>query len=292
VNLRFLFLGTGTSAGVPAIACDCAVCTSDDPRDTRLRTAAAVLWTDPAGHERVALLDAGPDLRQQALRHNLTRCDAIFLTHNHVDHTWGLDEVRRFNAVMREPIDVFADAHTHEGVQRVYRHVFDRANNVNDSFVAHLIPRLLEPRKPVDVHGLRFTPIPLLHGKLPVLGFRIEAIPSTSPLGGEVAERSDAGEGQTRASADAPLPLAYCTDVSAIPTESWALLTDLDTLVLDALRFRRHPTHFTIDQACSVAERVGARQTWFIHLSHDVKHADADPELPEGVNLAYDGLTI
>lgn len=292
MNLRFLFLGTGTSAGVPAIACDCAVCASTDPRDTRLRTAAAVLWTDPTGRERVALLDAGPDLRQQALRHTLTRCDAIFLTHNHVDHTWGLDEIRRFNAVMREPIDVFADAHTHEGIQRVYRHVFDRANNVNDSFVAHLVPRLLKPAEPVDVHGLRFTPIPLLHGKLPVLGFRIEAIglaPSTSPPGGKVAERSDAEEGPNLS---APLPLAYCTDVSAIPPESWRHLEGLDTLVLDALRFRRHPTHFTIDQACSVAERVGARQTWFIHLSHDVSHAQADADLPDRVNLAYDGLVL
>lgn len=301
MNLRFLFLGTGTSAGVPAIACDCAVCTSTDPRDTRLRTAAAVLWTDPTGHERVVLLDAGPDLRQQALRHTLRRCDAIFLTHNHVDHTWGLDEVRRFNAVMREPIDVFADARTHEGIRRVYQHVFDRANNVNDSFVAHLIPRLLEPKKPVDLHGLRFTPIPLLHGKLPVLGFRIEAIahgPSamgrrepTSPLWGEVAERNDAGEEPTP-SPTSPLPLAYCTDVSAIPPESWRLLEGLDTLVLDALRFRRHPTHFTIDEACTVAERVGARRTWFIHIAHDVKHADVDPQLPEGVRLAYDGLVL
>jgi phosphoribosyl 1,2-cyclic phosphate phosphodiesterase len=282
VNLRFLFLGTGTSAGIPAIACHCAVCVSDDPRDTRLRTAAAVQWTDPTGQERVVLIDAGPDLRQQALRQGLNRCDAIFLTHNHVDHTWGLDEVRRFNAVMQEPIDVFADARTHDGIRRVYQHVFDRANNVNDSFVAHLIPRLIEPRKPIDLHGLRFTPIPLLHGKLPVLGFRIEAAGNwQQAAGGEPAPHGGA-----------PLPLAYCTDVSAIPTESWRYLTDLDTLVLDALRFRNHPTHLTIDQACTVAERVGARQTFFIHIAHDVKHSEVDPTLPEGVNLAYDGLVL
>ena len=297
MNLRFLFLGTGTSAGVPAIACDCAVCTSTDPRDSRLRTAAAVLWTDPAGHERVVLLDAGPDLRQQALRHNLQRCDAVFITHNHVDHTWGLDEIRRFNAVMRQPIDVFADAKTHDDLRRVYRHVFDREHNINDSFVAHVIPRLLEPKKPIDLFGLRFTPIPLLHGKLPVLGFRIEAIGNRRwAMGGDGSEPPPArgrGQGEGPApSPTAPLPLAYCTDVSAIPTESWKLLTGLDTLVLDALRFRKHPTHLTIDEACVVSERVGARRTWFIHIAHDVKHADADPELPEGVSLAYDGLTL
>jgi phosphoribosyl 1,2-cyclic phosphate phosphodiesterase len=287
VNLRFLFLGTGTSAGIPAIACDCAVCASDDPRDTRLRTAAAVCWTDPTGQERTVLLDAGPDLRQQSLRHGLNRCDAILLTHNHVDHTWGLDEVRRFNAVMREPIDVWADARTHEGIRRVYQHVFDRALNVNDSFVAHLVPRVIDPKAPIDIHGLRFTPIPLLHGKLPVLGFRIEPTPAPRPSG----ERSR-GEAERVRGQVGPLPLAYCTDVSGIPTESWRLLTDLDTLVLDALRFRKHPTHFTIGQAESVARQVGARQTWFIHLSHDVAHAAADADLPEGINLAHDGLVL
>src|SRR5262245_10979477 len=108
--MRFVFLGTGTSAGIPAIGCDCPVCTSTDPRDKRLRTAAAVQFTDAAGRERTVLLDAGPDLRQQALAHGLSRCDAIVFTHNHVDHTFGLDEVRRFNAVMKAPIDLYADA--------------------------------------------------------------------------------------------------------------------------------------------------------------------------------------
>src|SRR4051794_28720568 len=124
--MRFVFLGTGTSAGVPAIGCTCAVCTSRDPRDQRLRTAAALSWTDPDGHPRTILLDAGPDLRQQALRAGLTRCDAVFFTHNHVDHTFGVDELRRFNAVMHAPIDIYAEPHTLDHLARVYKHIFDK----------------------------------------------------------------------------------------------------------------------------------------------------------------------
>lgn len=270
--MRLTFLGTGTSSGVPVIACNCATCTSDDPRDQRLRTGACLRWTDADAKERVVLFDTTPDLRAQALRHGLTRCDAIFYTHNHVDHTFGLDEVRRFNAVMQAPIDVFAEPHTMEELRRVYKHVFEREKNVNDSFVARLIPRLIRPEQPVDLHGLRFTPIRLLHGRLPIVGFRVDA---ASPR------------------AAAPLlPLAYCTDVSAVPPESWGLLGGLNTLVLSALRFRHHPTHLTLDQALHIAGETGAERTWFVHMSHEIRHADVDPELPPDVRLAYDGLTI
>lgn len=274
--MRFLFLGTGTSAGVPAIGCQCAVCTSADPRDRRLRTGAAVQFTDPGGMERTILLDAGPDLRQQALRHSLTRCDAILFTHNHVDHTFGLDEVRRFNAVMKAPIDIYAEEHTLDHLRRIYKHIFDAKRNVNDSFVATLIAHPIVPEKPIDLHGLRITPIRLLHGHLPILGFRIDASP-TLPLGH---------------SASLPLPLAYCTDVSAIPPESWKLLAGVNTLVLDALRHRHHPTHFTLDQAVRAAEQVGAQSTYFVHMAHDLPHRETDESLPEGMHLAHDGLVL
>jgi len=269
--MRFTFLGTGTSAGVPVIGCDCAVCTSDDPRDRRLRTAASVSWTDPAGNPRTILLDAGPDLREQALTHNLTRCDGVFVTHNHVDHVWGIDELRRFNAVMKAPVDLFAEPRAMDELRRVYRHIFDKINNVNDSFVAHLIPRPLEPEVPVDLHGLRLTPFRLLHGRLPVLGFRLEA---TDP-----------------ACAAPWLPLAYCTDVSGVPPESWRRFEGLSTLVLDALRFRHHPTHLTIDQALDIAQRVGADRTLFVHMAHDVAHTHT-ASLPDDIDLAHDGLTL
>jgi len=270
-NLRFIFLGTGTSAGVPSIACDCAVCLSTDPRDNRLRTSAAILWTDPSGHDRVALIDAGPDLRQQALRAKLHRCDAIFFTHNHVDHTFGLDEVRRFNAVQKSPIEVLAEEHTMQHLCRVYQHIFDRDANINDSFVASLSPRRIIPGEPVSMHGLRFTPIRFIHGRLPIVGFRIEH--------------------ESRAT-DSFLPMAYCTDVSVIPPESWKLLANVKTLALDCLRERYHPTHLTLEQSVAIAQQVDADQTYFIHMAHDLPHQATCDSLPDRMALAYDGLQL
>ena len=285
--MRFLFLGTGTSSGIPAIGCSCAVCTSTDPRDTRLRCAAALTFTDAQGQDRVLLLDAGPDLRQQALRARLTRCDAVFFTHNHVDHIFGLDELRRFNATMNAPIDIYADRHTLESLQRVYKHIFDRQNNVNDSFVATLISHRIEPHTPIDLYGrggVRITPFPLLHGKQQILGYRIDPAEGPGPPHGPRAD--------TTSSRHLPLPLAYCTDVSGIPPESWQYLEGLNTLVLDALRHRKHPTHFTIGQAVSVAQQAQARVTYLIHMTHDLLHETTEQDLPENIHLAYDGLTL
>jgi ribonuclease BN (tRNA processing enzyme) len=137
--MRFTFLGTGTSSGIPAIGCDCAVCTSQDLRDQRLRTSGLIDFTDAKGQHRSILIDAGPDLRQQALRAKMTRCDAVLFTHNHVDHTFGLDEIRRFNVTMAGPIDVYGETRTIEHLHTVYQHIFNKAKNVNESFVATLI---------------------------------------------------------------------------------------------------------------------------------------------------------
>jgi phosphoribosyl 1,2-cyclic phosphate phosphodiesterase len=276
-DLEFMMLGSGTSAGVPVIGCECEVCVSDDPRDRRTRSSACLRFTDREGLPRVILIDTSPDLRQQALRHRLTRCDAIIYTHNHVDHTFGLDDVRRFNVLMDSHIDVHADEHTFEHLFRVFRHIFERHKNINDSFVATLVPHLIVPERPVDIHGMRFTPLKLLHGRLPVLGYRIEAL-------------DDAGG--IASAQPGPLPLAYCTDVSAIPPETWSRLAGLDTLVLDMLRYRKHPTHLTVDDAVAAAEQIGARRTFFTHMTHDIRHAELDPKLPQGMALGFDGLTI
>lgn len=272
--VRFTILGSGTSAGVPVIGCDCDICTSADARDTRTRSGACVEFTDSAGHERVVLIDTSPDLRLQALRHHLRRCDGILFTHHHVDHVFGLDEVRRFNAVMQQPINIYAESHTLENLRRVYQHIFESHKNVNASFVATLIPNLIEPTTPIDLHGVRFTPLRLMHGRLPIVGFRIDRV-----------------DGSTASQGD-PLPLAYCTDVSSIPPETWPALDGLKTLFLDALRYRHHPTHFTVDQAIDAAQRIAAEQTFLVHMTHDILHRDLESRLPESIRLSYDGLQL
>jgi len=268
--VKLIFLGTGTSSGVPAIGCHCPVCTSTDPRDTRLRTSAAVQWTDPRGIERTILIDAGPDLRQQCLKNGIERLDAILFTHNHVDHTFGLDEVPRFNAIQKSPIDIYADERTHVFLRRVYQHIFDADQNVNQSFVATLIPHRITPLQSFELYGVKITPIPLLHGRLPVLGFRFDCGAVKSDL----------------------LPLAYCTDLSVVPNESWPVLADLRTLILDGLRHRHHPTHLTIGQATDLALNLKPQQTWLIHMSHDVGHQELDDSLPEGISPAHDGQIL
>lgn len=274
--MRIRFLGTGTSAGVPVIACGCAVCTSTDPRDTRTRTSATVEFVDATGQERVILIDASPDLREQVLREGMTRVDAILITHNHVDHVWGLDEIRRFNEVMKQPIEVWADAHTHGSLRRVYQHIFEKEKNIQKSFIADLIPRELEVGVSIELFGMRITPMTLMHGKQAILGFRFESDRIADPAG--------------------VLPLAYCTDVVEVPEASRAYLEQADggieTLVLDALRERPHPTHFTVEQAVAEAEKIGASRTYFVHMTHDLGHATTNMELPEGVELAYDGLVV
>lgn len=282
--MRLRFLGTGTSSGIPAIGCGCAVCASTDPRDARTRTSAALEFTDPDGRERVVLIDASPDLRRQALDAGLRRADAILITHDHVDHVFGLDEVRRFNAMMHAPIEVFADAHTHASLRRVFPYILDRGNKPPESFVATLIPRVIEPLTPFGLFGLTVTPIPLMHGRRAILGFRFDPDRSSTAASDPGAPNPDPPGGL--------LPLVYCTDVSDIPAPAWAALDGARSLVLDALRHRPHPSHLTVAQAVDIAGRVGADRTWLVHMSHDLGHAQTQAGLPGGVVLAHDGLIV
>ena len=269
-NPSLLFLGSGTSAGVPAIGCKCNVCLSNDSRDNRLRSSITVSWTDPQNIFRQVLVDASPDLRQQSLKHNLKRIDSIFFTHQHVDHTFGLDEIRRFNVVMGSPIDIYAEPIVIEYLHQTFGHIFYKTKNHNQSFVANVIEHEIIPGKPVFCFGLKVAPIRLLHGRLPILGFRFDAHVRIPGL----------------------FPFAYCTDVSSIPPESWGQLENLEILVLDMLRRRHHPTHMSLERSVSLAAEVKAKKTWFIHMSHDLSHKDTQDRLPKGMYLSFDGLEI
>lgn len=251
---RVTFLGTGTSHGVPMIGCRCATCHSTDPRDRRTR---------PSVHLQVAagpqiLIDTATDLRQQAMAHGIARVDAVLFTHSHADHIMGLDDLRRFNALQHGAIPAFADAFTAAEIRRIFRYVFEPPEERGGG-----IPQIsLEAIDgPFVCAGLPITPVPLLHGRRPILGFR-------------------AGR------------FAYLTDCSAIPETSWPLLQDLDVLVIDALRHRPHPTHFTVAQALDAIARLRPRQAWLTHICHDLPHAETNRALPPGVALAYDGLAL
>lgn len=276
-ELDVTLCGTGTSSGIPIIGCDCPVCQSEDLRDRRTRCGAAIRFRDASGDPRMILLDCPPDHREHALRLGLNRCDAIFFTHSHVDHTFGLDDVRRYNAVQKTSIEALADQPTLNAIERQFQHIFRPFENINPSFVASLSVTEIRPLEPVDRFGVRFEPIKLLHGRMPILGFRIEALDE---------------EGRIAVDQPSPFPLAYCTDTSSIPPETWPRLRGLRTLVLDMLRPRAHPTHLTVDQAIETAERIGADSTWFIHMSHEIRHAEVAPGLPNRMNLAWDGVRV
>lgn len=254
-------LGTGTSVGVPMIGCTCRTCTSPDPRDRRDRPGAMVQYEDSAGEPRTVLLDTPTELRGQMIRHRVMRIDGVAYTHNHADHVFGLDDLRRFNAVMGEAIEIYGEADVITWIRRTFDYVFQPHVNVNDSFVPTLEPRTIRAGEPVAIAGRRWTPIRLMHGRVPIVGYRV---------GG----------------------FAYCTDCSEIPPESMELLEGLDVLAIDALRYRPHPTHMTIDEALAAVDILRPRRAYLTHIAHDVLHAELEAQLPEHVYLAYDGLTI
>lgn len=236
------------------IGCDCGVCRSTDPRDARTRPSIYLELDDGA---RV-LVDTTPDLRFQALRHDIRRVDAILFTHAHADHIMGLDEVRRFNVLARQSMPVFADARTLVAIRRTFSYVFD-SRAPKGGGVPHL--QLWTIGGPFMIGRQEFVPVPIRHGAWHILGFRVGGV-------------------------------AYLTDCNGIPDSSRAMLSGLDCLVLDALRHKPHPTHFTLAEAVVVAREIGARRTFFTHIAHELGHAETCASLPDGMTLAHDGLTI
>jgi phosphoribosyl 1,2-cyclic phosphate phosphodiesterase len=253
-QVELLFLGTGTSAGVPMIGCHCEVCSSTDPHDKRTRPSVAISYQNTR-----VLVDTTPEMRLQCIANGIDRIDAVVFTHAHADHIMGLDDIRRFNALKQGPLDVWADARTHETLMRCFGYAFREPAPEWKVFRPHLVHRPITG--PFEIGGVTWTPIPMMHGDMPVLGFRVGS-------------------------------LAYCTDVSEIPESSYDLLRGLDVLVLDALQWKKHATHFTVEEAIVAANRIGAKQTLFTHIAHGLSHEKTNKVLPPTMRLAFDGERV
>lgn len=252
-RMKLTFLGTGTSTGVPVIGCQCKRCMSADPRDKRLR--ASALWE--IGDTKI-VVDAGPDFRMQMINAQCRHVDAILITHRHYDHIGGLDDVRGLNYSMHAPLNVYAEKFHADGIMQMYPYVFEvnkypGAPNINLNVITS---------EPFEINGIKVEPIRVMHAKMPIFGYRI-------------------GD------------WAYITDASKIPAESMEKLRGLDVLVLNALRHEPHMSHFSISQALEVVEELKPRRTYFTHINHDFgNYAEYNHQLPEGVEMSYDGLVV
>lgn len=251
--MKLTFLGTGTSQGIPVIACECAICTSADPRDNRLRTSAMIEVDD-----QLIVIDTGPDFRQQMLRAEVKRLDAVVFTHPHKDHIAGMDDIRAFNFKQHADIDIYTNSMTLKGLEREFYYVFEEEKYPG---VPGVNVKLID-EEPFFVGPTEFKPVTVMHYRMPVLGFRV----------GDVA---------------------YITDAKTISPENMDKLRGLKVLVLNALRRTTHLSHFTLNEAVAIAQELKPEMTYLTHLSHLMGcHADVAAELPAGIQVAYDGLCV
>lgn len=252
--MKITFLGTGTSQGVPFIGCDCAVCTSKDIRDNRLRSA---VWIETP--EASIVIDSGPDFRQQMLRAHVRKLDAIVFTHGHKDHVAGMDDVRAYNFHDGRAMEVYATKETQETLKREFQYVFSGHSYPG---IPQVNLHTINGDEPFEINGLKIIPIRVLHYKMEVLGFRI-------------------GD------------FTYITDANYMDADEIAKAKGSKVFVLNALRHQQHPSHYTLSEAIDIAHAVGAEQTYFTHISHQLGlHEDVEKTLPAGMHLAYDGLVI
>ena len=251
-TLKLTVLGSGTSTGVPVLGCHCAVCSSSDPRNSRTRCSVLLEWSG-----RKVLIDTATDFRQQALREGIEQIDSVLFTHAHADHVHGIDDLRTFTLRTGNAIPAYADRGVLDRLKGLFSYIF------SESDAPGYRPRLQvnEVVGPFDLFGQTVVPIPLLHGPGESLGYRVGN-------------------------------LAYIVDCSALPESSWRLLQGLEVLVIDALRFREHESHFSISEAIEVAKKLRVPRTLLTHLTHDIDYPRHAAGLPDGVEFAYDGQTL
>lgn len=253
---EIVLLGTGTSVGVPVIGCDCETCRSPNPRNHRTRTGVAIHTPDGT-----ILIDTSPELRLQLIRERIPLAHAVIFTHGHADHLFGLDDTRLFAYRLGRPMPLYCEEFTEDNIRSAFRYAFmPPPKEAHRASIPQFdLQRIGE--EPFEVLGQRIVPIRLFHGRLPVLGFRINNV-------------------------------AFCTDVSRIPDESFPLLEGLDVLILDALRDKPHPTHLSVDQALEIVKQVKPKRTFLTHVSHSLEYETTNARLPANVELAWDGLRI